>query len=70
MTETTTPDSRPVIFGEVLFDEFEDGSAVLGGAPFNVAWHLQGFGLNPLFISRIGTDALGAQVQQQMRDWG
>ena len=24
---------RPVIFGEVLFDTFPDGSAVLGGAP-------------------------------------
>jgi len=31
------------IFGEVLFDHFPDGSRVLGGAPFNVAWHLQAF---------------------------
>jgi fructokinase len=28
------------VFGEVLFDYFPDGSRVLGGAPFNVAWHL------------------------------
>ncbi|HKJ21802.1 MAG TPA: carbohydrate kinase [Gammaproteobacteria bacterium] len=61
---------RPVIFGEVLFDTFEDGSAVLGGAPFNVAWHLQGFGLAPLFISRVGDDEPGARVLQTMRDWG
>ena len=25
---------RPLVFGEVLFDHFPDGSAVLGGAPF------------------------------------
>ena len=32
-----------LVFGEVLFDDFGD-NVVLGGAPFNVAWHLQGFG--------------------------
>lgn len=61
---------RPVIFGEVLFDKFPDGTTVLGGAPFNVAWHLQGFGLDPLFISRVGADALGDQVREAMTDWG
>lgn len=61
---------RPVIFGEVLFDTFEDGSAVLGGAPFNVAWHLQGFGLAPLFISRVGDDEAGERVLRTMGAWG
>lgn len=61
---------RPVIFGEVLFDCFEDGTCVLGGAPFNVAWHLRGFGLNPLFISRVGDDALGGQVIDAAQRWG
>jgi fructokinase len=60
---------RPVIFGEVLFDEFEDGTAVMGGAPFNVAWHLQGFGLQPKFITRIGKDPHGEQVRQTMAAW-
>lgn len=60
----------PVIFGEVLFDDFEDGSRVLGGAPFNVAWHLQAFGCNPLFISRVGNDALGDEVRNAMQAWG
>jgi len=32
---------NPVIFGEVLFDNFKDGQSVLGGAPFNVAWNLK-----------------------------
>jgi len=61
---------RPIIFGEVLFDQFEDGAAVLGGAPFNVAWHLQGLGLAPLFISRVGSDAYGRRVMGMMQDWG
>ena len=61
--------SRPVIFGEVLFDCFADGSRVLGGAPFNVAWHCQAFGLQPLFISRTGKDPLGDEIQSAMLDW-
>ena len=57
------------IFGEVLFDHFPDGTQVLGGAPFNVAWHLQAFGQSPQLISRVGTDPEGAQVRAAMRDW-
>lgn len=61
---------RPLIFGEVLFDCFPDGQEVMGGAPFNVAWHLAGLGANPLFISRVGTDRRGAAVLAGMREWG
>jgi len=61
---------RPVIFGEVLYDCFPDGQAILGGAPFNVAWHLQGFGLTPLFISRVGDDPLGHRVRDAMHSHG
>ncbi len=57
---------RPVIFGEVLFDHFPD-MQVLGGAPFNVACHLQGFGLNPLFVSRIGKDRQGEEILAAMQ---
>jgi fructokinase len=60
----------PLIFGEVLYDIFPDGSAIPGGAPFNVAWHLQGFGLAPVFLSRIGEDALGARLREKMQAWG
>lgn len=58
------------VFGEVLFDHFPDGSRVLGGAPFNVAWHLQAFGLRPRFISRVGDDADGQEILAAMRKWG
>jgi len=61
---------RPLVFGEVLFDHFPDGSAVPGGAPFNVAWHLQGFGHEPLFISSVGEDARGDEIVDAMTDWG
>lgn len=58
------------IFGEVLFDVFPDGNQVLGGAPFNVAWHLQAFGQSPFFISRVGDDPKGMEIRQAMLDWG
>ncbi len=61
---------RLCIFGEVLFDHFPDGARVLGGAPFNVAWHLQAFGQEPYFISRVGSDDEGAQIREAMRAWG
>lgn len=62
--------NSPCLFGEVLFDCFPDGSHVLGGAPFNVAWHLQAFGCHPLFISRVGDDELGHEIKARMQKWG
>ena len=58
----------PLIFGEILYDQFTD-SQVLGGAPFNVAWHLQGLGLRPKIVSRIGKDVLGDQILQEIHAW-
>jgi len=57
------------IFGEVLFDCFNDGVRILGGAPFNVAWHLQAFDQAPLLISRIGDDQAGEQIRAAMQRW-
>lgn len=67
---TADKQSQPLIFGEVLFDQFEDGSSVLGGAPFNVAWHLQAFGMQPLFVSRVGDDSYGRRIRDEMLKWG
>ena len=58
------------VFGEVLFDHFPDGKRVLGGAPFNVAWHLQAFGESPRFLSRIGDDPEGEAIRKAMQGWG
>jgi len=60
---------RIMIFGEVLFDVFPDGKNVLGGAPFNVAWHLQGFGESVLFVGRVGNDFAGEEIIKQMEKW-
>ena len=62
--------STALIAGEVLYDIFENGKKIMGGAPFNVAWHLQGFGLNPLFISAVGQDYNGSEIQEAMQAWG
>lgn len=58
------------VFGEVLFDQFPDGTKVMGGAPFNVAWHLKAFGQNLQFISRVGADPQGKQLRKAMQLWG
>jgi fructokinase len=60
----------PYIFGEVLFDCFPTGERVLGGAPFNVAWHLQAFGEAPEFISCVGNDTDGNMILDAMLKWG
>ena len=62
--------ARPCIFGEVLFDHFPDGRRVLGGAPFNVAWHLQAFGASPFMVSKLGADEEATVVESLMSNWG
>lgn len=58
-----------LIVGEALVDIFEDG-AVVGGAPFNVARHLAGFGLHPLMVTRIGTDENGSRILNEFERFG
>ncbi len=69
-TEGRGLSGRPVVVGEVLFDVFPDGGRVLGGAPFNVAWHLHAFGLSPLVATRIADDARGEEILDTMNTWG
>ena len=64
------PQANICVFGEVLFDRFPDGHSVLGGAPFNVAWHLQAFGERPHFKSAVGDDDAGRQIREAMAGWG
>ncbi len=59
----------PLVIGEVLFDRFDDGRSVLGGAPFNVAWNLLGLGLQPTFVSAVGDDADGKRIRDRMAAW-
>lgn len=53
------------LFGEVLADVFPDRS-VLGGAPYNVARHLQVFGQHPVLVTRIGNDVLRDEFLAEM----
>lgn len=55
---------HPVVcFGETLWDILPGGK-LPGGAPVNVAFHLQQLGKNPAVISRIGADELGMALLQ------
>lgn len=58
-----------ILFGEALADIFPDGP-VMGGAPLNVSFHLQAFGLHPMLITRTGTDELHRKLIRLMRNAG
>lgn len=58
-----------VSIGEIVWDQFPAGS-VLGGAPLNVAYHLQARGLPVLVASRIGADDLGRQTLDRIKEIG
>jgi fructokinase len=62
--------SAVLIFGEILFDRFPTGETVLGGAPANVAWHLNALGLPATLLSRLGEDALGEKARSVLRHAG
>lgn len=64
-------DARHVVlvFGEILIDRFSDRE-VLGGAPFNVAWHLRAFGCTPVLVSRIGQDPAGTRLLHTLEHGG
>ena len=46
------------LLGEALFDSF-DGIDVPGGAPLNVACHLQALGIRVRLVTRVGSDEAG-----------
>ncbi|WP_312512228.1 PfkB family carbohydrate kinase [Chryseobacterium culicis] len=48
--------NKAVCFGEVLWDIFPGEQKRIGGAPFNVAYHLSRMGIEVDMISRIGDD--------------
>lgn len=52
--------------GEVLWDFLPAGKQ-LGGAPTNFAYVANQLGNNGLALSRVGNDALGAEILQQLR---
>ena len=58
-----------ICFGEVLWDLLPSGK-VAGGAPMNVAYHLNNFGYSTSMISRIGHDENGQQLMKFLTEKG
>lgn len=58
-----------ICFGEMLWDMLPTGK-MPGGAPMNVAIHLKNFGNNVAIISRVGTDDLGTELIDFVRENG
>ncbi|MBI3880041.1 MAG: carbohydrate kinase [Verrucomicrobia bacterium] len=56
-------------FGEILWDCLPGGN-FLGGAPFNVAFHLQRLGAEPVVVSALGQDELGRQALERLHALG
>lgn len=53
---------RVFCFGEILWDVLPEGKQP-GGAPMNVAYHLQKAGIETGMISRVGDDAEGGELK-------
>lgn len=58
---TTNNDCKAVCFGEVLWDILPHAQ-LPGGAPMNVAYHLNQLGVPATMISRTGKDELGTRL--------
>jgi len=56
--------------GELLWDILPSGERLLGGAPANVAYHLQHLGVDVRLVSRVGNDELGAAARLELRRRG
>ncbi len=61
--------SRILCFGEIVWDAMPAG-IFLGGAPFNVAYHLSRHGNRVYPVSRIGRDFLGDETLRRMKAAG
>ncbi|MFH5830963.1 carbohydrate kinase [Halalkalibaculum sp. DA384] len=55
--------------GEILWDALPS-ALYLGGAPLNVCYHLNRFGINASIASRVGRDRLGSEAINRIRRKG
>jgi fructokinase len=58
-----------LVIGEVLIDRFPEYRRI-GGAPFNFAFHLQHFGEDVRFVTRVGDDAEGRSILNHLNNCG
>lgn len=52
-------------YGEIVWDALPEG-IFLGGAPLNVAYHLNQLGIQGIPVSAVGDDFLGAEVRRRL----
>ncbi|WP_234573615.1 carbohydrate kinase family protein [Rhodohalobacter sp. 614A] len=60
---------KVVCFGEVLWDDLPSGRKP-GGAPMNVAYHLNKLGVEGVVISRVGEDSDGEDLLEELKNLG
>jgi fructokinase len=65
----TNYNTPAICFGEVLWDVLPEGPQP-GGAPLNVAYHLNKLGITSSIISKIGDDAPGHELEALIDSWG
>lgn len=58
-----------ISIGEAVWDIFAERQ-VLGGAPVNVAFHLQALGAEVEVITRVGADSLGERARARLAELG
>ncbi|MGC3958521.1 MAG: carbohydrate kinase [Verrucomicrobiota bacterium] len=71
MNPALTTRDRPLIVGvgEVLWDLLPAG-AEMGGAPANFAYHAHALGAMAGVVTRVGNDALGAEIVRRCQQFG
>jgi len=67
--KTETYHSPAICYGEILWDVLPDGPQP-GGAPLNVAYHLNKMGVSTSIMSKIGNDKNGERLVSLMNTWG
>ena len=67
--ETTRTYTPAICYGEVLWDVLPEGPQP-GGAPLNVAYHLNKLGVSTSIVSKIGADENGRKLTQLIDEWG
>jgi fructokinase len=60
---------RVMIFGEVLVDVFPE-QTIIGGAPYNVARHLNAFNYDVSMLTAVGQDTNGERITREMHNHG
>jgi len=69
MMSKQTKISPVICFGEVLWDMLPEGPQP-GGAPLNVAYHLNKRGVKANIFSKVGNDLYGQQLSSLIHSWG